>query len=359
MSKYCKGCGILLQHDHPDQLGYSVNEDDELCQRCFRIRHYGDVTIPMQQGIESNATLDKINEIDGTVFWIADLFSLESSLISRLNQKLPGKDIVMVLTKRDLLPSTLSDQKIRSFVMEQLKKDNIQVKDIVITGGLLKKGDEAKRSISRLKNAIDKYRHNNIIFMGTANAGKSTLINRLLDSEDLTISRNPGTTLDMVRIPNEDYLVYDTPGLENYGSVLSWLPAKELKKVIPAKPIKPVVYQIDQDQSFAAGGLARLDVYTHSKATVTCYFPPMVPVHRGKVSDADRLWSAHLGEMLSPALDETMETMTAFTAPKMKKHEKMDVVISGLGWFCLSGPIEKAVVFVHKGIQVEFRKAMI
>lgn len=40
-----------------------------------------------------------------------DLFAFEANLISRLNQKLPGKDIVMVLTKRDVLPTTLTDEK--------------------------------------------------------------------------------------------------------------------------------------------------------------------------------------------------------------------------------------------------------
>ena len=60
--------------------------------------------------------LEKINKIDGVVFWVVDLFAFEANLISRLNQKLPGKDIVMVLTKRDVLPTTLTDEKIINFV---------------------------------------------------------------------------------------------------------------------------------------------------------------------------------------------------------------------------------------------------
>ena len=92
MTKYCKGCGVLLQNEDENALGYVPTLDASYCQRCYRIRHYGDVTINMQQGIESNATLEKINKIDGVVFWVVDLFAFEANLISRLNQKLPGKD---------------------------------------------------------------------------------------------------------------------------------------------------------------------------------------------------------------------------------------------------------------------------
>ena len=56
MTKYCKGCGVLLQNEDENALGYVPTLDASYCQRCYRIRHYGDVTINMQQGIESNAT---------------------------------------------------------------------------------------------------------------------------------------------------------------------------------------------------------------------------------------------------------------------------------------------------------------
>lgn len=359
MTEYCKGCGVKLQNEDENALGYVPSLDSSYCQRCWKIRNYGDVTIPMQQGIESNETLNKINEIDGTVFWIVDLFNLESNLISRLNQKLPGRDIVMVLTKRDVLPSTLTDEKILRYVQQRLKQEGIQVKDIVICGDLLKNSDAAKESIERVEDAMQKYGSDRVIFMGTANAGKSTLVNKILKSEDLTISRNPGTTLDLIPVQMENYTLIDSPGLENYGSVLSWLDPKDLKAVIPNKPIKPIVTQIYEDQSFAVGGLARLDVVADGKATVVGYFNRQLPVHRGKLANADKLWQDHLGEMLSPTLDQSPDTMQTYHAPHLKPGQKMDVVIHGLGWFCVSGNIKDIYVQVHKGIQVSFRKAMI
>lgn len=360
MTEYCKGCGVQLQNEDPEGLGYVPKLDASYCQRCFRIRNYGDVTIDMKQGIESNETLDAINQLEGTVFWVVDLFAFESNLISRLNRKLPGKKIVLVLTKRDVLPESLSDEKVYDFVAARLKEEGVSVEDMVIVGGLLKNGQEARESLLRLKAAMDYYRQGgNVIFMGTANAGKSTLINGLLHSGDLTTSRNPGTTLGIVPLKQDGYTIYDTPGIENHHSLLSILPAKDLKVVIPTKPIRPFVSQIYENQSFAAGGLARLDVVTDGKATVVGNFSRNLSIHRGKLENADALWNAHLNEMLVPAADTSLLTMHTFHAPKLEKGEKMDIDIAGIGWFTVSGSIKDIYVKVHKGVNVTFRKAMI
>lgn len=360
MTEYCKGCGIRLQNEDPKALGYVPSLDASYCQRCYKLRHYGDVTINMQQGIETNQTLEKINEIDGTVFWIVDLFNFESNLVSRLNKKLPGKDIVMILTKRDVLPATLSDEKILSYVTKRLNEEDIHVKDIIIAGYMTKHDARSEEILDEIWQRIHEDRKGkDVIFTGTANAGKSTLVNRLLNKEDLTISRNPGTTLDLVPIDCGEFKIYDSPGLENPKSVLSWLSGNDLKTVIPTKPMKPFVCQIFEDQSFAAGGLARMDVVCKGKASVVGYFSLQLPIHRGKLADADRLWNTHLKEMLSPALDDSLDTMQVWQAPKLKPGQKMDVVIQGLGWFCVSGDIQSITVMAHKGIQVTFRKAMI
>ena len=356
MTKCCKGCGITLQNEDEKALGYVPNLEADYCQRCFRIRHYGDVTVDMKQGIDSNKTLEKINQLDGIVFWIVDVFAFESGLIPHLNKKLPNKNIVMVLTKRDILPSTISDEKIMNFVQQRLQQEDIQVEGILMVGGFLETGQEAKDSIENLKDIIDQF-NQNIIFMGVANAGKSTVINALLDEETLTTSRNPGTTLDIVTIPRENTVWYDTPGIENYHSVLTYLNKKDLKTVIPVKTIRPLVSQIYENQSFAVGGLARLDVVTNGKASVVGNFSRNLSIHRGKLEKADALWNNHLNEMLVPALDTSMLTMHTYQAPKYTG--KIDVVIHGLGWFCVSGSVQSITVKVHKGIHVTFRKAMI
>ena len=47
MTKYCKGCGVRLQDEDREAIGYTPNLEKDYCQRCFRIRHYDDVMTSM------------------------------------------------------------------------------------------------------------------------------------------------------------------------------------------------------------------------------------------------------------------------------------------------------------------------
>ncbi|MDO4465629.1 MAG: ribosome biogenesis GTPase YqeH [Bacillota bacterium] len=361
MAEFCKGCGIKLQNTDKKALGYVPNLDADYCQRCFKLTHYGTLTINMQQGIASETTFSKINALNAVIFWVVDLFSFEASLIPSLNEKLPGKDIILILTKRDVLPKTLSDEKIYEFVDERLQKEKISVKDMLICGHMLKKSEISMECVDEISWAIANYRENkDVVFMGMANVGKSTLLNQLVEDSGITTSRNPGTTLDLIPLYQEEgFTIYDTPGIENPNSMLSILPPEELKQVIPTKPIRPFVSQIYENQSFAVGGLARVDFKVKGNASVVGYFSRDLDIHRGKLDDADRLWNMHINKMLKPSVDKTVDTMRVWKAPRIKKDEKMDIVIHGVGWFCVNGKIDEISVKVHDGITVSFRKAMI
>ncbi len=87
----------------------------------------------------------------------------------------------MIATKRDLLPQTLSDEKLAMFVLRRLKEEEIRVEGIVMCGDLARNPHHPdNHSVEEVKNAIAKYRHGrDVIVMGMANAGKSTLLNAL------------------------------------------------------------------------------------------------------------------------------------------------------------------------------------
>ena len=54
--------------------------------------------------------------------------------------------------------------------------------------------------------------HSNVILCGETSSGKSTLINKLIDS-NLTTSKYSNTTLDFIKLKYMDYVIYDTPGI--------------------------------------------------------------------------------------------------------------------------------------------------
>ena len=345
----CKGCGIKLQSIDKDKLGYTPKENAEYCERCFRITHYGDLTVSMRKGIDADKVIKEINKLDGLLVWVVDLFDFEASMIKGLNRKLEKKDIILVGTKRDLLPKTLGDEKLTKFIYTRLKEYGISVNDILFTS--LK----SKRSIKELERYLESYNEENIILLGRSNVGKSTLLNNLLGDKVLTTSRYPGTTLKINRIKKGDITYIDTPGIEIENSYLMNVKEEDLKVIVPNTAIKPKVYQLKGDQSFALGGLARIDLINCDKASAVFYLSEAMPIHRSKVDKADSNWENHYKELYVPvAVNDKWHTQEM-----TKEDKKMDVAILGLGWLSISGNIDKVKVKVNKDVDVIFRKEML
>ena len=124
----CRGCGIALQYDDPKTPGYTPKKGSEYCQRCFRLMHYDDLTVSMKTGIDPDEVMAKVAEKDALILWVVDLFDFEAGMIPGLNRRLLGKDIIMAAAKRDILPDTLSHEKIARFVFSRLKEQGIQIK---------------------------------------------------------------------------------------------------------------------------------------------------------------------------------------------------------------------------------------
>lgn len=355
----CKGCGVELQYESSEKLGYSPKEGAEYCQRCFRIRHYNDVVISMKQGISSDEVLSKIQELNALIVWVVDVFDFEANMIQGINRHLMGKDILMVATKRDLLPATVGNQKLMEFMQQRLKEFGIQVKGIVITGDLAKHADSDENySVDEVWHAIHTLRHHrDVAVIGMANAGKSTLLNAMLGYAELTTSRFPGTTLDVNAIAMDGYTLYDTPGLTREDSLLTHIDDALLKTIIPTKEVKQRSYQLRENQTLSLGGLARLDLNGCENVTCVAYFSSQIAIHRGKQEHADALWQQHFNGLLTPCLNASFDEMKAYELNHF--FPKTDIVIHGLGWFCVSGKINSIKVYVPKEVNVTFRKGII
>jgi small GTP-binding protein len=87
---------------------------------------------------------------------------------------------------------------------------------------------------------------NNVYVVGYTNAGKSTLINKLLYNYSdtlptITTSLLPSTTLNSIEIKLDDKLtLIDTPGLLEENTIDNFIDVSMLKKVTPKKAIKPI-----------------------------------------------------------------------------------------------------------------------
>ena len=217
----CQGCGVLCENT--------------LCERCFRIKHYNDYKVVSKTNNDFIPILENVSKSNDLVLLVVDLFNIgDLSLI----RKYLKNDILLVLTKRDLLPKSVSFDKLYNYSYEIDYIDKIII------------SSNKNYNFDELLDKINKYKKsNNVYIVGFTNAGKSTMINKLIynysdNKTEITTSPLPSTTLNTIEINLGDLTLIDTPGLLSEGDIANYVSGEELKKIIPKKEIKPITYQI-------------------------------------------------------------------------------------------------------------------
>ncbi|TNJ67951.1 ribosome biogenesis GTPase YqeH [Paenibacillus hemerocallicola] len=363
----CSGCGVPIQTESPDRLGYApaaaLKKEPALCQRCFRIKHYNEISSVTPNQDDFLKILSGIGRTESLVVHIVDLFDFEGSLINGLHRFVGHNPVVLVVNKIDLLPKAINVNRILNWVQKQVKEHGLKTAEIVLCS--------AKKNIGfdRVVEAIAGHRGTKDVYVvGATNVGKSTLINRLIgdysDLEaELTTSPYPGTTLDLVQIPLDDGRhIIDTPGIVYAHRLTELADKRDLQKLLPDKPIKPAVFQLNEKQTLFFGGYARFDFTQGARQSFTCYMSNALPIHRTKLERAEELYAEHKGEMLSPPAKEGLDAIPPLTkhAFRIPKGSSSEVLISGLGWIAINSDAgAQIVVHAPKGVKVAVRDSLI
>ncbi|MBD1372870.1 ribosome biogenesis GTPase YqeH [Hazenella sp. IB182357] len=362
---HCEGCGVKLQSESPDHLGYAPPSAFEreyiLCKRCYRIRHYGEIASISQNPDEYLKKLGEIANTDSLVVQVIDLFDFSGSWIPGIHRHIGKNPLLILANKTDLFPKLTKWGRVREWIYALAKDLGMKPLDVVLTSAV--KGTKMEEAIA----AIEHHRRGKDVYIvGTTNAGKSTFINRLIRDlegsfEDvITTSPYPGTTLDMIRIPLDDgKSLIDTPGIVRSDRLSEWMTPEELKVVVPADTVKPRGYQLQDQQTIFLGGMIRIDYVKGERQSFVCYTSNPLYIHRTKSENADRIAGEQRGKLLVPPADPSRLPAWVKHDIHLNGQEKQDIVISGLGW--ISTGSEKATirVWAPKGVQVTTRKAII
>ena len=89
---YCFGCGAELQNDDPNKQGYIpkyLEKDSHyLCQRCFRLQHYGINAEDQTYNNDYTKIIEQAKRERSLIIYVVDLFAFECSLVQSLIYKL-------------------------------------------------------------------------------------------------------------------------------------------------------------------------------------------------------------------------------------------------------------------------------
>lgn len=363
----CIGCGAPIQTKYKDKLGYTPQsalekgmEIGELyCQRCFRLRHYNEITDVQLTDDDFLRLLHEVGDSNALVVNVVDIFDFNGSIIPGLPRFVAGNDVLLVGNKKDILPKSVKTSKVTQWLTERAHEEGLRPVDVVLTSA------QNKQAIKELIEKIEQYRKGRDVYVvGVTNVGKSTLINAIIqeitgDKEVITTSRFPGTTLDKIEIPLADGShIYDTPGIIHRHQMAHYLSAKNLKYISPKKEIKPKTYQLNPEQTLFLGGLGRFDFVSGDKQGFTAYFDNELKLHRTKLAGAGEFYEKHVGSLLTPPSKKEVSDFPQLVKHELKIEAKTDVVFSGLGWIRVTGPA-KIAAWAPDGVAVVIRKAII
>ena len=332
--KTCKGCGVILQDQNVLQEGYTTSLENDICQRCFRMKNYGEYQVITKSNEEYLNILKSVGETKDLVLYITDLLNLEKD-IEQIRNIIPNK-MILVLNKKDVLPKSVKETKL----IKYLEDKDIHFEDVIVISV------NKNYNIDYLLKKIKFYQTSKKVYVvGHTNAGKSSLINKLIQNysdnvQELTMSPLPSTTLNTVAIEINDYLtLIDTPGLVDPGSILNHIDKDMVKKISPRKEIKPKTFQLRVNQAIIIEDFIRIDYVEGEKNSFTLFVSNDLKVKR----------------LLNSSNKNDLKDLNKVTY-QVKYDE--DLVINGLGFIKI---VNKGVidVYIDKNVETFMRKSLI
>lgn len=250
MIKKCLGCGIVLQDKDVNSLGYTPKIENDLCQRCFKLKHYGE-KIDIEKKQNNNTIINKINKEKAIVLYLIDFLNINKETVAFFKEINSFK--YFIITKSDIIPRNIKLEKL----ITNIKREYLIEEEIILCSIY-----DAKNN-NKLKNIIES---NKVIFCGITNMGKSSLINKLTNS-DITISNKENTTQEFIKIKN----IIDTPGF-----------ICDYKIMVPKSKILPKTYQLKSKYYLKIDDLV---IGAESDTLMTLYFANETKINKRKKID--------------------------------------------------------------------------
>ncbi|PWA60579.1 P-loop containing nucleoside triphosphate hydrolases superfamily protein [Artemisia annua] len=406
--------GFLVEFGENGENGENVGNGEKwklgergerpvVCARCHSLRNYGRVKDEKVENLLPDFDFDhtigrRLNSVTGTrsvVVMVVDATDFDGSFPRKVAELVSntidensrawkeGKSgnvprVVLVVTKIDLLPSSISPTGFEHWVRTRARENGAtKLTKVHMVSSFKNWG--LKGLVDDMTSLAGQRGH--VWVIGAQNAGKSTLINAMAKCVGgkmsvLTEAPVPGTTLGIVRVegvlPGQAKL-FDTPGLLHPHQITSRLTREEQKLVHITKEMKPRTYRVqtswENEYSIHVGGLMRLDVEEASVDSiyVTVWASPHLPLHMGKTVNVSAMMEDHFGNQLQPPIGkQRVKELGKWVRKEYEINGKWwesncaDIAAAGLGWFSIGIKGKaKLSVWTYEGIDITLRNALI
>lgn len=274
MNKVCIGCGSKLQTLDKNKEGYinpKVYEKATLCERCFKIKYYGEAYVT-DNPKDKTSLIKMINDSKKSVVYLVDTLTISKETLSVIDSL--SNKVYLVLTKRDLLPKSVKNSKLKEYI-----SNLTLIKDVFVISALKNNG------VTELYNELIKNNEKSVYVIGYTSSGKSTFINKLLmlngKSGNITTSSLPNTTLECINIKLNDKLtLIDTPGFVSENSSYNFIDVDIYKKLLPKSVTKPKVYTIKKDFMIILGDILRIENNSNEDVNLVFYFKNEIKLNK-------------------------------------------------------------------------------
>ena len=326
MIKKCIGCGIKLQKENKESLGYikpDKYEDAKYCERCYKMIHYNEVKV-IALPKDQDTIIKEVEKKKYFVFFMVDLFNLNSEIISTYHKIKNPK--CMILSKIDLLPHSFNLEKITTWIKKEYK-----VNEEVIFLSSLK-----KININKIYKILDENNTKNCFIMGYTNSGKSTLINSLTNLDEINTSMIPNTTLDFININIDKYKLIDSPGFVLKNNMYESNDLSLIRKMNVKKYIKPRTHQLKTNASILVENKLRI-TNMNDKNSFTFYLSNLIDLKK---------------------CYETNDRLKEYELKTYHVKENSDVVIKGLGFINIKNECD-INIYINDHDLIEIRKSFL
>ena len=362
----CQSCGAILQTESKKEAGFISKAIVEngvpkipYCNSCYeKMLSLNSSSLDHETDKDILKILKDAVATDALIVWMMDLFNFNGTLNPDVVKKIKKLPIVVIGTKRDLMPSLATDEMLIRYLDERFSEVGINPISIKLIGS------EDQIDIKAFLAAFAEYRKGRDIYLlGELNSGKTTFINKLLKNYknntrwQVKTELYPGTNSDVLEIPlTNSSFFYELPGLSNSTSVYSRVEASVQKIITPKKEVTMTRKFIGDGTAICVGNLACLYVIKGHHTSIRVFTAEKVEIKTVANEKVEDFMANNLKKKTLKPVSERYRTFRDYDMFEYDLEDddlRHDISIEGLCWFSMRGKGQTIRVLLPKGSAVK------